>query len=61
MQTVTIGIRNNGQRFINYDYLNTNIPADTDIITITKIDDNLLEKIKIITFDEVQKILSNYL
>lgn len=61
MNTCTIGIRTTGERFINYDYLSPVFPEDTEVITITQIQDSDMERIKNATYEEVQKILSYYI
>lgn len=61
MDTCIIWIRSNGERFINYNYLDNNIPEDTDILTLKELDSIILDRIKEATIDEVQNILSKYL
>ena len=56
-----IGLRENNYRFINYDDNNLNIPEDTKYITIKELPPKIIEAIKESTFQEVQKILCNYI
>lgn len=61
MDTCTIGLRRNGERFINYNYLDTNIPSDTDILTLKELEPSILDRIKEATIEDVQIILAKYL
>lgn len=61
MDTCVIGIRKNGERFINYNYLDTNIPKDTEVVTVRIIEPTILHRIKEATLEEVQNILAKYL
>ena len=61
MDLVTIGLRANGERFINYNRKNNNIPDDTEIMTLKELPDEVLERIKQETFEKVQIILNDYL
>lgn len=61
MQLVTMWLRSNGETWINYERNNTNIPNDTEIMTMRELPDDILDKIKQESFEQVQKILYNYL
>ena len=60
MQTL-IWLTTDWERFINYDSYNLTIPENTAMLTITDLPTELIEAIKEATFEEVEKILCNYI
>ena len=51
----------NREGFINYDDDNFSFPEDAQYITIKDLPLEIVEEIKEATFEEVQKILCNYI
>lgn len=56
-----IWITTDWERFINYDSYNLAIPENTSMLTIKDLPDEVIEAIKEATFEDVDKILHNYI